>query len=660
MKIAKSSTLRGICSIFLFYICLTLPSVVRASTQASTHWVSPTGAATWASCTGATSLAGAAACSLDTAFNSAVAGDTVYLRGGSGGSYNRGTKNAFTPSNSGNSTATMINYWAYNGEIPVISGTGTSATQNWVFTLTNIHYISIKGITFDLDGFPGAGPGVISYTAGSRDIEIGFCIFNSTTGARELFIGDGTSNNYATHWWIHDNQFNYSGKGNGGSWQSGCTDGGADSIRIGQPPGNGSDGTQNPNHTIENNYMSHAEHSHYDGYGSKIVIRNNVMHNEPWSAGCAQNTSLPYTYDDSSYNGKYGHRNMQITDDYSRLSTHYLLEGNRIGYGSVNQGNDGTENLDLAAPGNIVRYNFFYGGFGNSLMFKYDWNGVSGSSHGGTYNRVYNNTLYHNGFGYLLHAFTSIIDNGPWPVADFVTYVGTSGEGDVLKNNLLYGGEAFIHYGSDVMDRGAPSNGWSAIAHVSNNWCSGTQIGGSIGGDGTAGCSGSGNPLFKNPDITNVNSKTLPDLSLQAGSSAIDGGTWLTTATNAGSNSTNLTVADAVYFQDGTWGSELSWASTGLGGTLQADWIAIGTVTNTVKIASIAYGGADGNGKPLSAGTITLASPVSWSNGAHIWLYKKSDGTVVLNGAAPDYGASEYAGTQATVAPPTNLQVVVQ
>jgi hypothetical protein len=84
-------------------------------------------------------------------------------------------------------------------------------------------------------------------------------------------------------------------------------------------------------------------------------------------------------------------------------------------------------------------------------------------------------------------------------------------------------------------------------------------------------------------------------------------------------------------------------------------------VTNTVKIASIAYGGADGNGKPLAAGTITLASPMTWSNGAHIWLYRKSDGTVVLNGAAPDYGASEFgSGSTGTVAPPTNLQVAVQ
>jgi hypothetical protein len=128
----------------------------------------------------------------------------------------------------------------------------------------------------------------------------------------------------------------------------------------------------------------------------------------------------------------------------------------------------------------------------------------------------------------------------------------------------------------------------------------------------------------------------------------------LTTATNSGTGSTTLTVADALYFQDGTWGSDLARASAGLGGTMQADWIAIGTVTNVVQISSIAYGTYNN-----PAGTITLASPMTWSNGAHIWLSRKSDGTSVLYGAAPDYGANEYIGTVVTVAPPTNLQIVV-
>ena len=210
----------------------------------------------------------------------------------------------------------------------------------------------------------------------------------------------------------------------------------------------------------------------------------------------------------------------------------------------------------------------------------------------------------------------------------------------------MYGGGGWTTHGWDVADKGVPSNGWAKLGTAVNNWCSGAQTGGDAGG-----CSASGNPLFANPDLSNPASTTLPDLSLQASSSAVNGGTWLTTATNSGTGSTTLTVADTMYFQDGTWGSDLARASAGLGGTMQADWMAIGTVSNTVQISSITRGAYN-----APAGTITLASPMTWSNGAHIWLYRKSDGQQVLVGTAPDYGASEYAA--AAPAPPTNVAIV--
>lgn len=65
---------------------------------------------------------------------------------------------------------------------------------------------------------------------------------------------------------------------------------------------------------------------------------------------------------------------------------------------------------------------------------------------------------------------------------------------------------------------------------------------------------------------------------------------------------------------------------------MQADWIAIGTVGNVVQINSIDY----------ATNTITLASPMTWSDNASVWLYKKSDGTRVLYSTAPEMGAHEY------------------
>jgi hypothetical protein len=616
----------------LFCICLTLPGVARAAT----YWVSPTGAAVWGSCTGATPLSGSAACSLATANSNAVAGDNVYFRGGT---YNLASlaANGITPSHSGTSPTAMITFAAYTGETPIFIG-GSNG-----FWLDGNNYVRIKGITF-------SNIGLFRIHNGSSHNEIASDTFQSTNGGETLLITGASNQNWVTNNWIHDNHFIVTGQANGVNGR-GCTDGGGDVLNIGQSQGSYSNSADNDNNnTVENNFFEHAPHAVFDNYGMYTVFRNNIIHNEPWSSGCTTYTNAP-TYTNTTYNGLFAHRNFQITEDYNRTATYVLVEGNRSGHAGVNDRNDGADNFSLAAPQNIVRYNFFYNSMNPGLMFKYAWNyGLNGGGHGGTYNRVYNNSFYNNGNGYPW-GHTCSLSTCPWPDSNISLYVSGSGEGNVLKNNLMYLSTSYTYWTSDVMDKGAPANGWSEVTGgVLSNWCTGAQT-------SSGGCSAYGDPKFTNPDISNVASKTLPDLSLQATSGAIDGGTYLTTATNSGSGSTTLTVPDTLYFQDGTWGSDLARASTGLGGTMQADWIAIGTVNNVVQIRSIARGTYNS-----PAGAITLASPMTWSTGAHIWLYKKSDGSVVLNGAAPDYGASEYSGTGAgggTVAPPTNVQVVV-
>ena len=51
---------------------------------------------------------------------------------------------------------------------------------------------------------------------------------------------------------------------------------------------------------------------------------------------------------------------------------------------------------------------------------------------------------------------------------------------------------------------------------------------------------------------------------------------------------------------------------------------------------------------------MTLASPLTWADGAQVWLYRKSDGARVLVGAGPDFGASE----NGAVAPPANVRII--
>ncbi len=130
------------------------------------------------------------------------------------------------------------------------------------------------------------------------------------------------------------------------------------------------------------------------------------------------------------------------------------------------------------------------------------------------------------------------------------------------------------------------------------------------------------------------------DLHLKAGSPAIGAGGPLTTAVSSGTSSTSLTVANAGFFSDG-------YGITGV----QADWIRIGAST-TVQISSVDY----------SASVLTLASPVSWTSGASVYLYKNSEGTIVLNGASPDLGAfpsGSLSGLQAPL-PPTNVQAIAK
>jgi MYXO-CTERM domain-containing protein len=108
------------------------------------------------------------------------------------------------------------------------------------------------------------------------------------------------------------------------------------------------------------------------------------------------------------------------------------------------------------------------------------------------------------------------------------------------------------------------------------------------------------------------------DLHPQAGSPVLGAGGPLTTVASSDSGSgTSLVVDDAGFFQDGY----------GISG-VQADWIRVGA-TDTAQIASIDY----------ATNTLTLATALTRGAGDDVYLYKDSNGTIVLNGANPDIGA---------------------
>ena len=266
-----------------------------------------------------------------------------------------------------------------------------------------------------------------------------------------------------------------------------------------------------------------------------------------------------------------------------------LVEGNRFGYSGQPCAYDVVGSVAMSTPSNIVRYNAGY--YNNSY-----WIGFSQYTNytTGSLNHVYNNTAYGNGKSLIKTGYAGTSQD----TAVYFDTNATSATGNVLKNNLYYN-HNYVHAGLTA----------------------GQTIGTNYNGDV------SGSPLFVSVSYSDKTVEATPNLNLQAASPAINTGVALTTVADGDSGSgTTLVVSDAAYFQDGTWAPA---------GTVSADYIAVGTVSNTVQISSINY----------STNTITLASGITRSFGQSVWLYKKSDGDQVLYGTAPDFGAYESTGT---------------
>ena len=591
-----------------------------ASSQAAhagdSYWVSPAGQAAWSSAKSAAPLALNACCSLQAACASAKAGDTVYLRGGiytNTVQYSR----AFSPANSGEAgpPAKWLTFRNAPDEAPEIMG--TDGLRMWGLVLEeNNSYVCVDGIRFS----HFSDSALIRNNA--HHIEVKNCVFRDGGGFQmvESDRGGGSFKSYVSHIWVHHNIFSKLAKGGGltRGETSKIAEGG-DAVRVGYPKGtgHGTPGeTEGKNHhiTIEDNLIEYAGHACMDHYGTELVVKNNVIHNEPWypENNVGVKVNFPATnYTNAAYLGLYSHRNYQASDDFHRESTHDLIEGNRLGHAGVNPNNDGSDNMDLACPKNIFRYNSMYNAMDKGLMFKYSAVGNGGS--GGISNRVYNNTIYHNGWGHPYFE-TAKLNVCPTPLAGIHFYHANATCGNIIKNNIVCDSRSvtFPGRGYDITP--------TKINTLENNFLT-----------------SSGDPRFVNPDLSQPTSRTLPDLHLKPDSPAIDKGIHLTQAKGAGAKSATLVVDDALYFQDATWGADLTW-----GVTLFPDWIAIGTVNNVVQTKAIDY----------AQNTITLAAPMTWDDKARIWLYKDSSGRRVLYGSAPDLGAYE-SGVPAEEASPS-------
>lgn len=549
-------------------------SLLIAASQAATetgqediYWVSPTGGAAWSDARNQTPLSGPACASLATANAKAMAGDTVYLRGGTYDS-------SIAPAHSG-TRESPITFVRHQGETPLFI-VDTEAKGRWAIRLDGRSFIRVIGLV---------SRGSLAFFwigYGSSYNEIAHCTFDRSSHIYSLGLisnlgtglrGEGQGSN---HNWLHHNVFSRYGSISGGN-DSGT-------VRI-----SGGKSDPSAHNTFEDNVFFYGGHDNLDIGGKFNVVRNNVFHNEEaWfadTAKAAENTPL---------SGYFGNRCIHVTNagDGPGTAHHTLIEGNRIGYAGTPPDDDGSCGIENAGAHTVARYNDIYGnggmGFYSKMQAVYDSPVRSGS-----WARVYNNTIYRNGFGdpgidkQFKHGICiwSYRSHDDWP------------QDIVIKNNIVSDNYNEWRVGSD--------NILPQIVYANNF---------------------NGKPGFVDPDMTDKLSPILPDLQIQKDSRCIDRGVPLTEAKETGIGSTRLVVADPLFFQDGTWGSALS--------DVGADWIAVGSVDNTVQIKSIDYGRK----------VIHLTEPSNWRVRAPVWLVRDSRGRRVLHGPASDIGAHEYAG----------------
>ena len=338
--------------------------------------------------------------------------------------------------------------------------------------------------------------------------------------------------------------------------------------------------------------FSYGGHDCLDIGGRWNVVKNNVFHNE--EAYLPEHLRLDAVRNDP-VSGYFGNRCIHVSNAGDAVGTafHNLIEGNRIGFAGTPPDDDGSCGIENAGAHTVVRFNDIYGNGGMGYYSKMQ--GVHESSvRSGSWGRVYNNNFFANGFG---DAPASIRSSSTGSVSGPTRPIPTGPKTSSSRTTSFTDNFNEWRVGSsNILPQVTYENNFSL------------------------------NPGFLNTDLSDKTSLVLPDLRVSAGSPCVDAGIPLTQASGAGSDSTALVVDDALLFQDGNWGSALTHGVTHF-----PDWIAVGTVENIVRIASIDY----------ATKTITLATPLTWANGAKIWLYSDSCGRRVLKGAAPDIGAHE-------------------
>ena len=493
---------------------------VTACIALADHYVSPDGSATWEQ-----AMDVRTPCSLSTANSRVQPGDTVYLLGGT-------YRTAIAPERSGTADGGRITYARY-GDARVIIRQAEHAIH-----LDGRSQVAVRGIEArDCRQF-------LVIRQGHHN-DIGNCRFEQNQ-TESVWMGSWVHDS-STYNRIHDCVFSRFGWVADGDDKGVLLDIGYDTSTTDATNGN----------VIEDNLFAYGGHHILHICGANNVVRGNYLHNEAW-----MNCDRP---------GGCGNRNAMTIGPMARQN---LFEDNRFAFAGPPPDDNGANGLVLRSPDNIVRRNMSYGnGAGGIALASMTVSVPTG-------NRIYANTVHHNGYDSAIDSFwTGGVSFGNWGNGPM--------PGNILVNNLFHdnrNGRSITGYGE------------AGSQIVRTNWLD-------EGDPGFAEASLPGSPA----------DATLPDYRLVPGSSCIDRGEFLTRVISASGSGVEFWVEDAGFFFDG-------WGIPGEVG----DRIQLEGEGRAVRVVKIDY----------EQGRMTVDRELSWTQGQGVSL--------AYQGAAPDLGAHEY------------------
>ena len=153
--------------------------------------------------------------SLQKGVNMAVAGDTVYIRGGTYAWSPATTRRGASISKSGTSDTNRIKYWAYPGEVPVFDFSNmtistTGYTHGFVVTGSWLHFKGLEIANVPMNTSSNNG---VAVSSGGNDIFESLNMHHNSGNG--IFIGNGTGGHLVLNCDSHDNYDPNSSQGQG-------------------------------------------------------------------------------------------------------------------------------------------------------------------------------------------------------------------------------------------------------------------------------------------------------------------------------------------------------------------------------------------------------------------------------------------------------------